>query len=58
MRLSANKVVTSVEKALSMYSGFVLACTVDDAGDIHALQEEVEAKQEEQDAADPAEAQD
>jgi hypothetical protein len=46
IRLSAGKVVTDVEKALSMYAGFTLAATVENAGGIEVLKNEVDKRAE------------
>ena len=45
-RLTANKVVTTVEKALSMYSGFTLAAAVEMHGGLEGLKEAVENQKE------------
>lgn len=51
-RLSARKVVTSVEKCLSMYSGFTLAAAVDMAGGIEGLKDEVDSRDDDEDNED------
>lgn len=44
VRLKASKVVTDVEKALSMYAGFTLAAAVELEGGIEGLKEAVDAE--------------